>query len=107
MRSMVIVWHKHQAMMNERMGIEQEIGFSSCPNRQGYLVVGGCTLPPVSVPEPCSDRPVDCEFGISHCRCFRLDLTVIMTTPQPAVGVALRPRDTVRLRVDIPPECDL
>jgi hypothetical protein len=68
------------------------------PNRQGYLILGDCPVPLTPLPEGCPPGPADPEAGILRCRCLRT--RGIQLLP-PADGIALRPRDLVRLHVKL------
>ncbi len=85
----------------EAVGPTQIIDACTCPNRQGYLILGACVLPEIPVPEPCCGTGgAECAFGISHCRCVRSRSRMGGSPP-----VALRPRDEVRRDVRV--VCDL
>jgi hypothetical protein len=70
---------------------------NGAPNRGGYLILGPCELPRTPIPEPCGNPPSDPHFGISQCRCLHFCIEYTSESE----SIALRPRDLVRLEVDL------
>lgn len=77
---------------------------NTLPNRQGYLMLGKCSVIPTPVPELCPPGPADASFGIAPCRCVKSRWRLLKVT---SGLIPLRPHDRVRISVRVKTICKL
>jgi len=76
------------------------------PNRTGYLVLGPCLLPPISLPENCASRPAEPDSGVLLCRCLATRGGPPVPVPPAGPAVTLHPHDLMRAQVTVDLDAD-